>query len=468
MKKLLTALLLLTLCMGSARAEAVPDAHAFCDVSALERYAGFAQEEATGEWQVCANETKALLDYLPGAAGQLGEYAVYYFTFGGNRSTGAVWTELNIAYRHGSKQINAISASFRVDGVRHDLVLKPKEEPNFGAETYAVRLGMEGVALLDALAGAEKVSLQIIGDYPFTASFEAQAKDTPKNNVVNYVLRGAVSARDIASLLQLAECGLWDESAGNGGAVLRSEEVAEAGEALSPYLGKADRLCVRDKGNGVKAYQGLLREQGYYPGKLDGTFGAALRQATLQVQQYAGLLPTGCADRQTLEFLLNGQAADAAPAATPAPDAQAVSGEADAQPGIRYRAEMPRCAAQIDRHWRAPKLSATNAKDMLATRECADSGHTLLIAEGWIRNEEAEELLLGDQLSATFQCGGTAWEATLLVEQSGGTRLGTVLGARDAGRLLIFAEVPSDVASEGPDGLQLRMGENVLNYALAD
>lgn len=51
----------------------MPDARAVCDVGGLSRYSGFVLDASTGEWSVYANETAALLSYLPAATGQLNE-----------------------------------------------------------------------------------------------------------------------------------------------------------------------------------------------------------------------------------------------------------------------------------------------------------------------------------------------------------------------------------------------------------
>ena len=231
-------------------------------------------------------------------------------------------------------------------------------------------------------------------------------------------------------------------------------------ESLAEYLGKADRLCVQDKGKNVTIYQKLLRAAGYYPGQLDGAFGTAVQLATLRAQRYAGLLPTGCADRRTLEFLL-GRAGAAEPKQPVPAQVRGVPAAGEAQPGVPYRLEGPACTIRIDRFWRADSLSASAAVDALATRTCVDRDHRMLIAEGWIENEDMVELYLPDVLRASFTCGDGAWTAVALVERNGGTELGSVLAARDGARLLLCAEVPKRLI-QTPEALSVQ----ALRYEL--
>ena len=460
MKKRIIVLVLLAIWAGNALAEALPDAHAVCDVGGLERYSSFVLDEATGEWSVCANETAALMSYLPTAGGQLNEYGMDYFSLGGNCHTGTLWTELNVLYRHPSRQIGALSASFYIGETRYDVALAPKDDGQYGAEAYVARLGPEGIALLKALAESETVELQLVGAHVFRCAFVPQEKESARSSVINYTLRGLDGALEIADWLGARLCGLWSADA----SALYREDATAPDEALTEYLGSADRLCVQDKGKSVTAYQELLRRAGYYPGKLDGTFGTAVQQATLRVQRYAGLLPTGCADRRTLEFLLGHIGAAESEQPVPA-DVRDVSVNGEAQPGVQYRLDDPACTIRIDRFWRADSLSAGTAADALATRACADRDHRLLIAEGRIVNEGMAELYLPDVLKASFACGEGVWTAVALVERNGGTELSSVLAAQDGARLLLYAEMPKRF-TQMPDALSLQAGAQALRYEL--
>ena len=90
MKRLIIVLTLLAVWTGNALAEVLPDARAVCDVGGLSRYSGFVLDASTGEWSVCANETAALLSYLPAATGQLNAYGMFFFALGGNFRTGVL------------------------------------------------------------------------------------------------------------------------------------------------------------------------------------------------------------------------------------------------------------------------------------------------------------------------------------------------------------------------------------------
>lgn len=90
MKRLIIVLTLLAVWKGNALAEVLPDARAVCDVGGLSRYSGFVLDASTGEWSVYANETAALLSYLPAATGQLNEYGMFFFALGGNFRTGVL------------------------------------------------------------------------------------------------------------------------------------------------------------------------------------------------------------------------------------------------------------------------------------------------------------------------------------------------------------------------------------------
>ena len=456
MKRLIIVLTLLAVWTGNALAEVLPDARAVCDVGGLSRYSGFVLDASTGEWSVCANEMAALLSYLPAATGQLNEYGMFFFALGGNFRTGVLWTELNVLYRHPSRQIGALSASFWIDETRYDVALQPRDGGQYGTEAYAALLGPEGIALLKALAAAETVEMQIIGAHAYRCAFAPQEKESARNSVINYTLRGLDGAVEIADGLDAGRCGLWAD----GVCALEREDVSAEDESLAEYLGKADRLCVQDKGKNVAVYQKLLRAAGYYPGQLDGAFGTAVQLATLRAQRYAGLLPTGCADRRTLEFLL-GRAGAAEPEQPVPAQVRGVPAAGEAQPGVPYRLEEPACTIRIDRFWRADSLSASAAVDALATRTCADRDHRMRIAEGWIENEGMVELYLPDVLRAAFTCGDGAWTAVALVERNGGTELGSVLAARDGARLLLCAEVPKRLI-QTPEALSVQ----ALRYEL--
>lgn len=110
-------------------------------------------------------------------------------------------------YRHPSRQIGALSASFWIDETRYDVALQPRDGGRYGTEAYAALLGPEGIALLKALAAAETVEMQIIGAHAYRCAFAPQEKESARNSVINYTLRGLDGAVEIADGLDAGDVG---------------------------------------------------------------------------------------------------------------------------------------------------------------------------------------------------------------------------------------------------------------------
>lgn len=444
MRKILTIIFALIAFTVPVLAEGIPNANAVCDVSGLARYSGYAIDESTGEWHVHAQETAALIDYLPEAVDELKEFGLCYISLGGNCNTGGLWSELNVMYHRNSRAIGAISAAIYVGDVRYDAVLSSAESPAAGVEAYTARLGADGAELLQALAGTEKFRLEIVGKYVYEREFALRDKESAQAYVGNFTLRGLQGAAAIANEIGAGTHDLWNEAEN---CLRRAEKSGD--ERLNGYLGKADRLRIKDKGERVKAYQRLLRENGYYAGEIDGAFGGAVQRATLSVQRFAGLPETGCADAATILFLLDG----------------ALSGEAEpAREAVGTLADE-RCAASLERYWIAPEFAAGNAQDFLARRARSDAGNMLLIVEGRIVNRAAEEVYLPGIVQAAFGAEGAEWPATVLVEADGGKTLESTLNPLGEARLLIYAELPRGALGGGCT-LNLQIDGKMQAFAL--
>lgn len=437
MKKMVLAMLIAILCAAPALAESLPNAHAICDVSVLERYAGFEMDDESGEWYVHAQETEALLNYLPKAVADLNEFGLCYFSLGGNAKTGMLWLDMNVLYHQNSKRINAISASIRLGDDRYDMVLQPQETPVVGTEVYSVRLGREGYDLLLALAAAEKFSMEIVGDYVYARDFELQDKENAQAYLANFSVRGLQGAWNIAEVIGADQYALWDLSVRE--TQLRKSQRSED-ERLNEYFGEKDRLCIKSNGNGVKAYQTLLREKGYLAGKVDSSFGISVQQATRNVQRFAGLLETGCADPETLLYLLEGK--------TPSMESS------EKEPA--YTIETDQYALRLDRFWYAPSFEASSAQDWLAVRECENADNMLLIIEGELQNRADEELYLPSALPVEVSVNGAKLPVETLVEANAGRSFENILGASQCKRMILFVEIAKNMAEEN---VQIRLHE---------
>lgn len=444
MRRILSIIFVLILCATPALGEGIPNANAVCDVSGLTRYAGFVLDESTGEWRVYAQETAALIDYLPEAVDELKEFGLCYISFGGNCGTGELWSELNVIYHRKSKAIGAVSAAIYVGDARYDAVLSPAESPAAEVEAYSARLGATGVELLQALAAAEEFRLEIVGKYVYEQAFALRDKERAQAYVGNFTLRGLRGAAAIANEIGAAAHDLWD---GEETRLRRADAMDD--KRLSRYLGKADRLRIKDKGDRVKAYQRLLRENGYYAGEIDGTFDGAVQRATLSAQQFAGLPETGCADAETILFLLDG----------------ALPGGAEPVREVAGIMADETCAIMLERYWIAPGFAASDAQDILAMRTRSDAGNMLLIVEGSIANRTAGEVYLPGIVHATIRAGGAEWPATVLAEADGGRALDSALNPLGEARLLMYAELPQG-ALIGDYALNLQLGSTAQVFAL--
>ena len=96
-----------------------------------------------------------------------------------------------------------------------------------------------------------------------------------------------------------------------------------AAAAGSVFGGNYTKMQLGSKGERVTLLQQCLAQLGYTPGKADGSFGNATYKAVVAFQKSEGLTKDGVAGRKTLtrieSRLTSGEAAPAAPAATPAP-----------------------------------------------------------------------------------------------------------------------------------------------------
>ena len=146
-------------------------------------------------------------------------------------------------YRHPSRQIGALSASFWIDETRYDVALQPRDGGRYGTEAYAALLGPEGIALLKALAAAETVEMQIIGAHAYRCVFAPQEKESARNSVINYTLRGLDGAVEIADGLDAGRCGLWAD----GVCALEREDVSAEANRWPNIWGRPTACACRTR-----------------------------------------------------------------------------------------------------------------------------------------------------------------------------------------------------------------------------
>ncbi len=101
----------------------------------------------------------------------------------------------------------------------------------------------------------------------------------------------------------------------------------------------------------------------------------------------------------------------------------------------------------VEPFWFADAVSASANPE--AMRSVANKDNVLLAADGLIRNLSAEEMHLFMQLKAKVVYNDAyAYEAELVCECSGGTGLDVRLLPLGEARLVVYAEIPAQLAAD--------------------
>jgi len=112
-------------------------------------------------------------------------------------------------------------------------------------------------------------------------------------------------------------------------------------------------------------------------------------------------------------------------------------------------------------------VSAVNAPENV--QRAANADNTLAIADGMIRNLSGDELKLFTQASAkVIYNGKAAYEATVLCECDGGTRLDMAMLPMAQARLVVYAEIPGWLAQDASAAwsLEFAIGGETMEFEL--
>lgn len=455
-RKMLTWMLLaaMPLTGAAAQAEALDCAAQPVEIENFERYSSYQYDEASGKWSVRANEADGLMDRLwTYGESNATPLCAFDIEVEGNALTG-VWTPVLRFYYVDGRDIGARAVSVLVDGVRYDFAASSVETKYDGqnAEVVSAPLTKDALTAVKAMITGEKVAVRLIGDRIYTAELDRETTNT-RRRIEAAALDGLEAGLALLEELGIAEYGLWDLGAamweqeyGFSPAFQRCEVEQTLREvSVTDDFGMVIR---NDQNKAAKAAQEILIESGFMSGSATSTFGENSTRATIRAQRYLGLIETGCMDAQ-LERALQ----------TAAPEKSAAEVEWTDLGGV---AEV-----SLNRYWFADGVSAVNAPQSAQT--VFNSDNVMLAADGLIRNISADELRLYTQLSARVIYGEMcAYEATVVCECSGGTALDVSLLPMGQARLIVYAEIPAQLAQDDQAAwcIELSANGSQIDYVL--
>jgi len=447
-KKLLSLMLAVLLLTGTAGAETISLAAMPADLSPLERYAAWTENE--DGWCVYANETAAALSQLSGEQGTSVGY--FYLELGGDRASGVIQPALVFCYA-GPRALNADTASLVIDQTRYDFrtTHETRSLGRLSVEVMRAPLDAAGIRAMRSLLVARTVRVRLLGDgsYTFTPELRDSYVST-RSQIEASSLKGVSAMLAELDKLGVAQYALWDLNAARWKQLYGFEPQMESralgrGEGGSIALNNDFEMLAReDSGQSVRQLQELLMQAGYMQGRADGSFGDGTDRAVRAARRYWGLMECGIADRALIDCLAGTGSVYAA--------------EAAAEPELTGLGGV--CRACVSRCWFADAFLSEKG-DM---RVAANADNTLFIAEGRVLNTSAEELTFYRQLSATLSLGDIAYHCMLVCETDGGARFDTMLLPLGEARMMIYAEIPARIAGAGDWTLTLTAGSETVTY----
>lgn len=449
-KKMLAWMLMAALPLtGAACAETVQRAAAPLEVRDFEHYPSYNNDTETDRWSLRANEADALSyrfeDYAESSSG---EVCAFWLEARGNAVTG-VWTPVLCIRYEGVDEIAARAVSILVDGVRYDFAARTvsaADEP----ELICAPLTAQAVEALRSLSGAEKVQIRLMGEEIYTAEIDPDTANT-RRRIEAASLNGIDAGLALMDGLGVQEYALWDLSEADwkqqyGFAPLFAKSAVEnmLGEAeLTDDFGMVE---YGDQTKAARVAQEILIDAGFLSGSAATTYGKSAEAAARRAQQYLGMAETGCVDAQLVKALEQGRTEDEAQVS-------------------EWRALGSAAQVAIGRFWLADGVGAANAPG--SVQAAGNSDNVLLIADGEIRNTLAEELKLFSGVEAKAVFGGIyEYEANVLCETNGGSALDMSLLPMAKARLIVYAEVPAELAEESGWVIRLTAGDAAVEYVL--
>lgn len=431
-KKMLAWMLLAAMPLtGAASAEGVQRAAAAVEVSDFEHYPSYISDAETGSWSLRSNEADALVyrfeDY---ADSNSTETCAFWLEARGNAVTG-VWTPVLCIRHEGIDEIEARAVSIAADGVRFDLAARTVSEKG-EPELICAPLTKEAVEALRGLGGAEEVHIRLMGEESYTAEIDPETTNA-RRRIEAASLNGLQSGFALMDELGVQEYALWDLSEADwkntyGFAPLFAmNNIVETLEdaTLTDDFGMVE---YGDQTRAAKVAQEILIDAGFLSGSAATTFNRSAEAAARRAQRYLGMVETGGVDAQLAKALEQGYTA-----------------ETEAE--VQWQALGSSAQVTLDRFWPADGVSAVNAPESVQTVYNTDN--VLLVADGMIQNLSGREMKLFTDLEAKAVFGGEyEYEATVLCETNGGTALDMSLMPMAKARLIVYAEVPAELAKE--------------------
>lgn len=449
-KKVLAWMLLAAMPMTcAAGAETVQRAAVPVEISNFEHYPSYNCDAETGRWSLRANEADALIyrfeDYVDDNGGEL---CAFWLEVRGNVITG-VWTPVLCIRHEGVDEIEARAVSVLADGVRFDLTARTvsaKDEP----ELICAPLTQEAVEALRSLPGAEEVQIRLLGEEIYTAEINLDTTSS-RRRIEAASLNGIAAGLALLDSFGAQEYALWDLSEADwkqqyGFAPLFAKSAVEdtLGEAaLTDDFGMVE---YGDQTKAARIAQEILIDAGFLSGSASTTYGRSAEAAARRAQQYLGMAETGCMDAQLASALEQGRAEEE---------------EAVAE----WRALGNMAQVVVDRFWLADGVAAMNAPESVQT--VYNSDNVMLVIDGMIRNTSSEELKLFSGVEAKAVFGAAVeYEATVLCETNGGAALDMSLLPMAKARMIVYAEVPAELAKESGWVIRLTAGDASVEYVL--
>ena len=448
MRKALLILLLILAMGGSAWAEALPLAAGLNAHGQFERYQSFQIDKSTGEWSAHTLAADQLLSAIQQgeASGFLGGgVCILYPGVRGNRDLSLLEPVLYVVlFRNSPIQAGALSIA--AGGVRYDFALAAEETAaeSRKCERFTLPLDEEMFPLLESFA-AEGGEIRIYGESKVFRTSVAEA-DGYRNSKQRVEAMSMAAVRDFLALWPEGY-GLWDLNAAHwpdgrpeaAAVALDAGAWADTLPALEP-----DTQCLDTKDRGaVRAYQQLLKEHAFFTGKVDAVFGQITREATRQVQQLYGLVPTGMPDRVLIGFLLGGaqeqEETERAGSFTPL-----IDNVAQALPGKTYALEG-RFSLRLDRAWTAYSFTPSRAAEGMNRLWPSNRSSYLYLCDGEVTNLSGVSMSLPAALQGSLLLNGVAFPCTVQCERDQGGALGTTLLPMETARLVISCELPEGV-----------------------
>lgn len=453
MKKLvclvLAMMLLCTCAFAMEKSAAQPD------WDRLERYASFETDGTL--WSVRSNQGAAALARISAETAPYNGYACFGLELMGDQDTGLVVPVLAVYYA-GSVELNGEIVSIAANGMRYDLSVY-SEKVTLGrnkAEKLTAPLNAEGLDMIRSMLAAEEVNVWLIGETTF--KMEPEEKKTYASAREELSARSMNALEDMLNEFDaLGGYELWDL---NEDWWIRTRGVEpmmnvtklpadeEAVKDLAVDVDEPMYMLARgDQGNDARDLQKLLIEAGYMQGVADGGYGEGTVRAVRAAQTWLGLMPTGTAD-ETLIRLLSGEVS-------------VMNGpETISMQATELHTAEGLCELTVERYWFADAVESQKGD----RRTVADRDNTLIIYEGTVRNLSVKDLDFYWQMSGVVKYGEYEYPCVLVCERNEGASFASALTPLGEARMIVYAEIPENIAGDGEWALELSVEENTFLF----